>query len=107
MVTIDDFSKLEIKIGTILVAEKVPDADRLLRLEIDLGAEKRQVLSGIAEFYSDPSVLAGKQVPVLTNLESRTMRGLESQGMVLMADVEGKPILLHPTDKTPNGAMVR
>ncbi len=108
MITIDDFAKLEIKIGTILVAEKVPDTDRLLRLEIDFGNEKRQVLSGIAETFPDPSVLVGKQVPVLVNLEPRKMRGFESQGMVLMSVLEDDSVvMLHPSKDVPDGSIVR
>src|SRR3989304_8209180 len=86
MITFDEFKKAEIKIGTILSAEKVPDADKLIKLVVHLGEYvPRQILSGIAEHYSDPSVLVGKQVPILANLPTRTIRGLESQGMVLYA----------------------
>ena len=84
MITFDEFKKAEIKIGTILSAEKVPEADMLIKFMISLGEEApRQILSGIAEYYPEPEVLVGKQVPVLTNLPTRTTRGLESQGMVL------------------------
>lgn len=107
MITIEDFSKLEIKIGTILSAEKVPEADKLIKLEIDLGSEKRQIMSGIAEWFPEPSVLVGKQVPILVNLAPRKFRGYESQGMVLMADAESGPVLLHPTDKVLAGSTVR
>lgn len=86
MITFDEFKKAEIKIGTILSAEKVPEADRLLKLMININEENpRQILSGIAEYYPDPTVLVGKQVPVLANLPPRTIRGIESQGMVLYA----------------------
>ncbi|MBI5798417.1 MAG: hypothetical protein HZB10_00610, partial [Candidatus Yonathbacteria bacterium] len=85
-ITFDEFKKAEIKIGTILSAEKVLDADKLIKLMVNLGEEHpRQILSGIAEHYPDPSVLVGKQVPVLANLPTRTIRGLESMGMVLYA----------------------
>ncbi len=108
MITIDDFAKLEIKIGTILSVEKIPNADKLLKLIVDLGSEKRQILSGIALHYSDYETLVGKQVTVLTNLEYRTMRGEESQGMILMAEDEnGKPILLSPLTQVPSGAVVK
>ncbi|MEK7460511.1 MAG: hypothetical protein AAB628_03115 [Patescibacteria group bacterium] len=108
MITFDEFKKAEIKIGTILSAEKVPDADKLLRLMIELGEEApRQILSGIALYYPDPSVLVGKQVPVLANLPPRTIRGLESQGMVLYVVGEGFLTTLSPADETPNGTPIQ
>lgn len=81
----DDFAKLDLRMGTIKVAEKVPKADKLLRLEIDLGFEERQILSGVAE-QMNPEALVGKRVVVVANLKPRNLRGFESQGMVLMAE---------------------
>ncbi len=107
MINYDDFKKLDIQIGTIESVDRIEGADKLLKLIIDLGTEKRQILAGIAEFVEDPQSLVGKQIPVLVNLEPRKMRGLESQGMMLAADHEGKPILLHPETKIPNGSIVR
>lgn len=108
MITFDEFAKAEIKIGTVLSVEKVPDADKLLRLMIDLGEENsRQILSGIAEYYPDPSVLEGKQVPVLANLPARTIRGFESQGMVLYAVGEGLLTILSPASVVPNGTRIQ
>ncbi len=108
MITFDEFKKAEIKIGTILSAEKVPDADRLLKLMVDIGEENpRQILSGIAEHYSDPSVLVGKQVPVLANLPTRTIRGLESQGMVLYAVGGDFLTTVEPAREVPNGTKVQ
>jgi methionyl-tRNA synthetase len=91
-ITIDDFAKIELRVAQILVAERIPKADKLLRLEVDLGYEKRQILSGIAEFYA-PEELIGRRIIVITNLAPRKMRGLESHGMLLAAsqDVDGKP----------------
>lgn len=105
MITFEDFAKLEIKIGTITSAEKVEDVDKLLKLEVDLGEEKRQVVSGIADWYK-PEDLVGKQVPVLMNLEPRTFKGVESQGMIL-ATGEDTAILLHPDKEVPPGTKVR
>ncbi|OIP65329.1 MAG: hypothetical protein COV32_01885 [Candidatus Yonathbacteria bacterium CG10_big_fil_rev_8_21_14_0_10_43_136] len=103
-ITFDEFKKAEIKIGTILSAEKVPDADKLIKLMINLGEENpRQILSGIAMHYEDPSVLVGKQVPVLANLPTRTIRGLESQGMVLYAVGEEILTTVTPDREIPNG----
>ena len=108
MITFDEFKKAEIKIGTILSAEKVPDADRLLKLMVDIGEENpRQILSGIAEHYSDPSVLVGKQVPVLAILPTRTIRGLESQGMVLYAVGGDFLTTVEPAREVPNGTKVQ
>ncbi len=107
-ITFDEFKKAEIKIGTILSAEKVADTDKLLRLIINLGEETpRQILSGIAEHYPDPSVLVGKQVTVLTNLPTRTIRGLESQGMVLYAVGDGFLTTVNPDREIPAGTPVQ
>ena len=106
MISLSDFKKLDIRTGEILEAEKVPDTDKLLRLIVDLGPEKRQIVTGMAEFY-DPLYLIGKQVPILTNLEPRKFRGIESRGMILAVDVEGRPVLLHPDEKVPSGSIVR
>ncbi len=92
-ITIDDFAKIELRVAQILVAERIPKADKLLRLEVDLGYEKRQILSGIAEWYT-PEELVGRRIVVITNLAPRKMRGLESHGMLLAASTEGgKPHL--------------
>ena len=75
MISIDDFKKLEIKIGKVISAEKIPEGDKLLKLVFDFGGEKRQIMAGIAKIFDDPSVLVGKEMPVLTNLETRMLRG--------------------------------
>lgn len=107
MVSIDDFKKLEIRIGTIESAEKVVDLDKLVKMTIDLGSEQRQIMAGIAQFYPEPSILVGKQAPFLVNLEPRVFKGYESQGMMLAADSDGKPILLTPEEKVPNGSIIK
>jgi|SRR3989338_1706306 len=104
-INFDDFLKLEVKIGTILEAEKVPDTDKLIKLTIDLGSEKRQLVAGIAETY-EPEDLIGMQIPVLVNLEPRKIKGVESQGMILCADENGKAVLMHPDRKLPNGSKI-
>jgi methionine--tRNA ligase beta chain len=103
---IDDFNKLSIKIGTIRSAEKVEGSSKLLKLDVDLGHERRQILAGIGEKY-DPKDLKGKQIPVLANLEPRKLMGLESNGMILAADINGEPVLLQPDEKVANGTTVR
>jgi methionyl-tRNA synthetase len=96
-ISYDDFAKVEISLGTILLVEVVPDADKLLRLEVDFGEEApRQILSGIREYFEDPQVLVGKQCPFVTNLAPRMIRGLESNGMILAANTEEGFTLLHP-----------
>jgi methionine--tRNA ligase beta chain len=106
MITFDDFKKLDIRIGKILAAEKVEGTDKLLKLEIDFGIEKRELVAGIAEIYQ-PEQVIGKEIPVLMNLEPRTIRGIVSNGMILAADVEGKPVLMHPDNEIPPGSIIR
>ncbi|HXB44799.1 MAG TPA: methionine--tRNA ligase subunit beta, partial [Puia sp.] len=102
----DDFSKLDLKVGTILSAEKVAKADKLMKLEIDLGFEKRTIVSGIALHFK-PAEIIGKQVLVVANLAPRKMKGIQSNGMILMAeDSEGKLIFVSPEDKISPGAPV-
>jgi methionyl-tRNA synthetase len=93
-IAIDDFVKVDLRVAQIVVAERIPKADKLLRLEVDLGYEKRQILSGIAEWYT-PEELIGRRIVVIANLAPRKMRGLESHGMLLAASAgeDGKPIL--------------
>ena len=107
LIGIDDFTKIQLCTGTILAAEKVEKADKLLKLEIDLGFEVRTVLSGIAQHFGVDEVV-GKQVVVVANLAPRTMRGIESKGMILMAqDNTGKLVFVHPETLTNNGAEVK
>ncbi|MDB5223799.1 MAG: metG [Chitinophagaceae bacterium] len=102
----DDFAKLNLKVGTILSAEKVEKADKLLKLEVDLGFEKRIVVSGIALHFK-PEEIIGKQVVVVANLASRKMRGIESNGMILMAeDKAGKLYFVSPGEKIDEGSSV-
>jgi methionyl-tRNA synthetase len=102
----DDFSKLDLKVGTILSAEKVAKADKLMKLEIDLGFEKRTIVSGIALHFK-PAEIIGKQVVVVANLAPRKMKGIESNGMILMAeDSEGKLNFVRPEDNINPGAPV-
>ncbi len=103
-ITIDDVHKVEIKMGKILSAEKVEGSDKLLKLSVDFGEEiPRQVISGIALQYTDPSVLVGASHPFVTNLAYRTIRGLESQAMIFAAVCEGKIALMTPTIDVPAG----
>lgn len=106
-ITFDDFTKMDIRLGTILEAEKVEKADKLLKLTIDTGIDKRTIVSGIAEHYS-PEQVVGKTVQVLLNLAPRKIRGIESQGMILMAeDAEGNLSLMVPEKTFGAGGGVR
>lgn len=107
-ISYDDFAKVEIRIGTILKVEVVPDADKLLRLEVDLNEESpRQIVSGIRTYFEDPQVLVGKQCPFITNLEPRTIKGLESNGMILAASNEEAFALLHPSQELRAGTKLK
>jgi len=102
----DDFAKIDLKIGTIISAEKIEKADKLLKLEVDLGFEKRTIVSGIA-LYFKPEEIVGKQVTVVCNLAPRKMRGIESNGMILMAeDKAGKLHFVNPDNKIDDGSSV-
>jgi methionyl-tRNA synthetase len=102
----DDFAKLDLKVGTILSAEKVAKADKLLKLEIDLGTEKRTIVSGIALHFT-PEEITGRQVVVVANLAPRKMRGIESNGMILLAeDKAGKLHFVKPENMIDAGAGV-
>ncbi len=102
----DDFAKLDLKVGTITAAEKVPKADKLLKLEVDLGFEKRTIVSGIA-LHFQPENIVGKQVVVVTNLAPRKMRGIESNGMILMAEDTGGTLkFVNPDVAVDNGSSV-
>ena len=108
-ISIDDFAKVELRAATVLEAERVPKADRLLRLKVDVGeAEPRQLLAGIAEHYAPEDVI-GRKIIVVANLAPRKLRGLESNGMLLAASVgeDGKPVLATFTEDVPNGARLK
>ncbi len=106
MIKFEDFKKLDIRIGKVVSAERVEGSDKLLKLEIDLGKEIRQIIMGMAKFY-EPDYFLNKELIILTNLEPRKFMGIESQGMVLAADVNGEPILLLPEKEVPPGSIVK
>jgi methionyl-tRNA synthetase len=104
--TIEDFQKLGLKVGEIKAAEKISGSKKLLKLSVDLGSEVRQLVAGIAEVYA-PEDLIGKQVIVVSNLKPTRIMGVESNGMVLAASIDGKPVLAAITQKVPNGTIVK
>jgi methionyl-tRNA synthetase len=107
-IAIDDFVKIDLRVAQIVVAERIPKADKLLRLEVDLGYERRQILSGIAEWYT-PEDLIGRRIVVIANLAPRKMRGLESHGMLLAAShgENGKPVLATFGEEIALGARLK
>ena len=113
MINFDDFNKLDIRIGTILEAETVPETDKLLKLTVNLGPlntsgqqELRTLVAGIGDVYQ-PEELKGKQIPILTNLEPKTIKGIESKGMILAVDIDNKAVLLHPDKTVADGSKIR
>lgn len=107
MISIEDFAKLELKVGTIISAGEVEGSEKLIKLLVDMGeASPRQIFSGIRQWYQ-PERLVGKQVVVLANLESKMIMGMESQGMILAADGPKGPCLLVPQRRLPPGVKVR
>jgi methionyl-tRNA synthetase len=107
-ITIEDFAKVEMRVGEVVAAERIPKADKLLKIQVDIGTEVRQVLAGIAQYY-EPEKLVGMKVVVVTNLQPRKMRGLESNGMIVAASVgeEGKPVLATFKEEVPKGSKLR
>ncbi len=106
-ISIDDFAKIELRVGLVKVAERVPKSDKLLRLEVDIGSEIRQVLAGIAEAYA-PETLVGRKVVIVANLAPRKLRGMESNGMIVAASLEGgKPVLASFLEDVPIGARLK
>lgn len=106
-ITYEDFMKMDIRIATILEAKKVPKSQKLLKLKLDTGIDKRIVVSGIAEYFK-PEEIIGKQVAILVNLATRNIKGIQSQGMILMAeDSQGKLYFISPSDQTENGTEVK
>ena len=102
MATFEDFKKCELKIATILSAESVEKSDKLLKLQIEVGDEKRQLVAGIGKAYT-PEELEGKQIIIVANLDPREIMGIESQGMLLTASDDGTPVLLMLDKEVPSG----
>jgi methionyl-tRNA synthetase len=107
LVNFDDFSRIDIRTATILEAEKVPKTTKLLKLKIDTGIDIRTIVSGIAEYYS-PEAIIGRQISIVANLEPRKIKGIESKGMILMAeDKDGRLVMVAPEDPVNNGSMIK
>jgi len=106
MIAIDDFKKIEIKTARILSAERVDGSEKLVKLNVDIGSEERQIIAGIGKVYA-PEELIGRQIIIVANLEPRTLMGLESQGMVLAASCDGDISLLTTDKATEAGSLIR
>jgi methionyl-tRNA synthetase len=105
MITIDEFSKIEVKVGTVQSAERVPETDKLLRLVVDFAEETgpRQIVSGINKYVNEPEDLVGRQLAFVTNLEPRTIKGLESNGMLFAVGSDDTFAFLSPDRSVPPG----
>lgn len=109
IISIDDFAKVDLKVGTVLEAERIEGADKLLVLQVDIGSETRQIVAGIAKHYS-PEELIGKQIVVVTNLKPAKLRGVMSNGMLLAASTTGDPKevrVVTPDGPVPAGSRVK
>jgi len=106
MISFEEFQKIELKVAKIIEAEKIEKSEKLLKLIVDLGDEKRQLVAGIAKYYK-PEDLIGKEIVVVANLEPKKLMGIESQGMLLAANVDGKPVILIPEKEVPPGTKVK
>jgi methionyl-tRNA synthetase len=103
---IDDFMKVELRVAKVLEASEIEGADRLLKLQIDIGSEKRQLVAGIKESYT-PEQLVGKHIVVVANLKPARLRGETSQGMLLAAQTDGGPVLVSVDKEVPLGSLVK
>jgi methionine--tRNA ligase beta chain len=105
MISFEEFKKIELRVGKVLKAERIGGSEKLLKLIVDLGNEKRQIVAGIAKYYK-PEDLIEKEIVVMTNLQAKKIMGIESQGMLLAADVDGEPVILIPEKEVPPGTIV-
>ena len=106
-ITLDDFKKIDLRVAKVLAAEKVPKSEKLIKLQIEIGSEKRQILAGIAQYYK-PEDLVGKSIVVVANLQPAKLMGQESQGMLLAAnDPAGKITVVSISEDVPAGSVVR
>lgn len=105
-ITIEDFMKIDLRVGKVLEAERIPNTKNLIKLKVDLGGEVRQIIAGLAKWY-EPDYFVGKLVIVVANLKPKKIRGELSQGMLLAADAEEKPVLLTVMEEVPPGTRIR
>jgi methionine--tRNA ligase beta chain len=106
LINYDEFSRVELKVVKVISAERVDGSEKLLKLQVDMGTEQRQIVSGIAKAY-EPEKLVGKEIVIVVNLEPRKLMGLESQGMLLAASDEQGPVILMPDREVPPGSGIK
>ena len=105
-ISIEEFAKVQMRVGQILEAEKIENSRKLIKLRVDLGTEVRQVVAGIAEAY-EPASLVNRKVVIVANLKPAKLMGVESNGMIVAASIDGKPVLATFTEEVPNGALLK
>ena len=105
-ISIEDFAKVQMRVGEIVEAEKVKGSRKLIKLRVDLGSETRQVVAGIAEAY-EPETLISKKIVLVANLKPAKLMGIESNGMIVAASADGKPVLATFTENVPNGVLLK
>jgi methionyl-tRNA synthetase len=105
-ISIEDFTKVQMRVGQILEAEKIEGSRKLIKLKVDVGTEVRQVVAGIAEAY-DPASLLNRKIVLVANLKPARLMGVESNGMIVAASVHGKPVLATFAEEVPNGALLK
>jgi methionyl-tRNA synthetase len=105
-ISIEDFVRVQMRVGQILEAEKIEGSRKLIKLRVDIGTEVRQVVAGIAEAY-EPAALLNKKVVIVANLKAARLMGVESNGMVVAASVDGKPVLATFNEEVPNGTLLK
>lgn len=105
-ISIEDFAKVQMRVGQILEAERIEGSQKLIKLKVDIGDEVRQLVAGIAEAY-DPESLLNRKVVVVANLKPARLMGVESNGMIVAASVDGKPVLATFAEEVPNGALLK
>jgi methionyl-tRNA synthetase len=105
-ITIEDFAKVQMRVGQIVEAEKIEGSRRLIKLRVDIGTEVRQVVAGIAEAY-EPANLLNRKVVIVANLKPAKLMGIESNGMIVAASIDGKPVLATFTEEVPNGSLLK
>ncbi len=105
-ISIEDFSKIQMRVGQILEADKIEGSRKLIKLRVDIGTEVRQVVAGIAEAY-EPASLLNRKVVIVANLKPARLMGVESNGMIVAASVDGKPVLATFAEEVPNGALLK
>jgi methionyl-tRNA synthetase len=106
LISINQFFEMQLKVALVTAAERVPGTDKLLKLQVDLGEEQRQIVAGLAQAY-EADALVGKRIVIVTNLEPARIRGVESNGMLLAADLDGRPIVATFDEAVPPGTRVR